>query len=114
MVARTSHRTSHRARAMLPDLPEVSAASISMMKNKKAYSRERLVTLDQLQQNATRARRMHKHIAVSAGSGLDLIGDQAHAVFFQPLDCRGKIRNAQAHVMQAFAALGQKLRDGGR
>ena len=45
--------------------------------------------LDQLQQHAPRARRMHKHILVPARPGLDLLRDQAHAVFLQPLDSRG-------------------------
>src|SRR5712671_472964 len=92
-----------RARAMLPCLPEVSVARRNM--------RRIILSLDQLQEHATRARRVDKHIAMTAGADLDLVGHQAHAALLQALDCSTQVRHTQANMMQPFAALGNELRN---
>src|ERR1700735_1212747 len=54
---------------------------------------------------------MNKHIVVPAGTNFDLLRHQAHAIFFQSLDCRCQIRHFQAHMVQTFSAPGDELRN---
>ena len=54
---------------------------------------------------------MHKHILVPTCAGLDLIRDEAHTVSLQALDGSPQVRNLQADVVEAFAALGNEFRD---
>ena len=57
----------------------------------------------QLQQHAARTRRMHEHIAMSAGADFDFVRDQPHTVFLQTFDRRRQGPAPDADVVQSFA-----------
>ena len=52
---------------------------------------------------------MDKDVAMPAGADLDIFRDQADAVFFQTSDGCGQVGNAEGHMVQAFAALGDEF-----
>ncbi len=54
-----------------------------------------MVSLDQFQQHARRALRMHEHITMPARARLDLIRYQAHAFALQFRNRRRQVRNAR-------------------
>src|SRR3954469_9062104 len=55
---------------------------------------------------------MNEDVAMSACADPDFLGNEPHAVSLQACNGGGQVRNFQAHVMQALAALGNKLGDG--
>ena len=69
------------------------------------------IILDQLEQHTARRLWMHKYIFVAPGSPFDLVFHQMCSAGFDPLDGSRQIGHAYRNMMQAFAALLDKLRD---
>src|SRR5258708_7695302 len=64
---------------------------------------------DQFQQDPASARRMHKNITMPAGPDLNFVRDKTCTASFELLHCSRQIRDMDRHMMQPFAALGNKL-----
>src|SRR6266481_4574827 len=72
-----------------------------------------LVGLHQLQQHPSRAGWMYEDVSMSAGTNLDFIRDQPHAIILQLFDCSREIRHTQGNVVKSLASPGNKFRDKG-
>src|SRR5260370_37552663 len=59
--------------------------------------------LDELQQHARRALRVHEHIPMAPRTGLDLIRHQANTVALQFCNRRRQIGNAHTNMMQSLS-----------
>lgn len=68
--------------------------------------------VNQLQEDAAGALRVHEDVSVAASAGLDFIRNQPNAVSFESFNRGGQVRHPQANMMQAFTALRDEFGDG--
>ena len=62
----------------------------------------------QLEQHASRARRMYEDIAMPARAHLDFVRYQPHTVFLQPLDRRRQVGHLQRDMVKSLTSLGDE------
>src|SRR5262245_25166046 len=67
--------------------------------------------LDQLQQHAACARRVHKDVTVPPRAGLDLFGNQAYSASLEFFDRLREVSDTEGNMVQPLAALCQELGD---
>jgi hypothetical protein len=69
--------------------------------------------LANFQQDAAGARGVDEEVEVSPGAGLDLFGDEPHALRLEGFERGFDVADLQRDVVQAFATLREEASDGG-